>query len=137
MSEMKAILQTLLAEERMLHQAYTTYLPALHPALLREKIQGWVGEGWKHIEALEQAIEKRGAAPDRTAAPAPAVPASQETHALLDFFYQREERLYYRYQEAMKRAEEGWLRSLLFSHLHDHKRYLAGIQHLYAEFLYY
>ncbi|TAK02248.1 MAG: ferritin-like domain-containing protein [Candidatus Manganitrophaceae bacterium] len=133
--EMKSLLQMLLADERRLHQAYTAYLPLLRPAVLREKIQRWAGEGWKHIEALERAVEKSGALGE-TVAPG-AVPPSAETHALLDFFYQQEERLYYRYQEALKRTESESLRSLLFSHLQDQKRHLAGIQHLYAEFLYY
>lgn len=136
MHEMNAILQELLSEERHLHRAYTAYLPLLHSAVLRKKIEGRVGEGWKHIEGLERAIEKRGAAPDQSTAPA-AVPPSAETHALLDFFYQAEERLYYLYQEASKRAEEEWLRSLLFSHSQDQKRHLAEIQRLYTEFLYY
>lgn len=136
MREMKAILQSLLADERRLHQAYAVYLPLLHPAILREKLQGRIAEGWKHIQALEQAIEKEGAAPDQ-AALAPVVPASEETHTLLDFFYQQEERLYYRYQEALKQSEAERLRSLLSAHLQDEEKYLSTIQHLYAEFLYY
>lgn len=136
MQQKRSILQDLLAEERQLNSAYTSYLPLLHPAVLRQKAQRWAGEGWKHIEALEKAVEKRGERPDRSAA-VPAVPASDETHDLLDFFYQREERLYYSYREALKEAEEKDLRALLFSHLEDQKGHLAGIQHLYTEFLYY
>lgn len=136
MREMNAILQELLTEERRLHRAYTAYLPLLPSAHLREKIEGWVGEGWKHIEGLEGALGKR-AAPVPSTALVPETPASDETHALLEFFFQREERLYYAYQEALKRAEENDLRALLFSHLEDQKGHLAGIQHLYTEFLYY
>jgi ferritin-like metal-binding protein YciE len=132
---LNVILQGLLVEERQLNSAYTTYLSLLHPAVLRQKVQGWAGEGWKHIESLEKEIEKRGVVPDRSAAPA--VPASDETHDLLDFFFQREERLYYSYREALKRTEEKELRALLFRHLEDQKGHVAGIQNLYAEFLYY
>jgi ferritin-like metal-binding protein YciE len=131
------VLQGLLAEERQLNSAYRDYLRRLHPPVLREKVQRWAGEGWKHIEALEREIEKRGAAPDRSTAPAPAVPASDEAHDLLDFFFRKEERLYYSYQEALKRAEEKEFRSLLFRHLEEQKGHVAGIQNLYAEFLYY
>lgn len=137
MPEMIPLLQGLLIEERQLNSAYTAYLPLLRPPILREKICGWVGEGWKHIEALEKEIEKRGAAPDRSALPPFSVLASDETHILLDFFFQKEERLYYSYREAMKRAEEEDLRSLFFRHLEDQRDHLAGIQNLYAEFLYY
>lgn len=136
MKETKALLQTLLTNERTLHQAYTAYLPLLQPLVLRQRIQKWAGEGWKHIEALERAADKAGGTADSSAV-APVAPRSNETHDLLDFFYQQEERLYYRYQETMKRVDEESLRSLLFSHLQDQKRHLAGIQHLYAEFLYY
>jgi len=135
--EIITILRGLLAEERQLNAAYTAYLPLLKPAILRQKIHRWVGEGWKHIEALEKEIEKRGAVPDRSTAPVAAVPASDETHDLLDFFFQQEERLYYSYREALKRAEEKELRTLLFSCLEDQKGHLAGIQNLYADFLYY
>lgn len=131
-----AILQGLLTEERQLNSAYTAYLPLLHSPVLRKKVQRWAGEGWKHIEALEKEIEKRGAAPGPSAAAAPVAPASDETHDLLDFFFQQEERLYYSYQEALKRAEEE-LRSLLFRHLEEQKGHISGIQNLYAEFLYY
>lgn len=137
MPEINALLQGLFIEERQLNSAYTAYLPLLHPPVLREKIRGWVGEGWKHIEALEKEIEKRGAVAGRSAAPAPTHPASDETHDLLDFFFQREERLYYSYREALKRTEEEDLRALLFRHLEEQKGHLAGIQNLYAEFLYY
>lgn len=134
--EMTAILQGLLSEERRLNSAYTAYLPLLRPAVLRQKVQRWAGEGWKHIQALEKALEQGGAVPDRSTAPIP-VPASDESHSLLDFFFQREERLYYSYREALKGAEQEDLRALLFSHLEDQKGHLAGIQNLYAEFLYY
>lgn len=134
--EMNTFLQGLLAEERQLNSAYTAYLPTLHPPILREKVQRWVGEGWKHIEALEKELERRGAAPGRST-PAPPLPASDETHDLLDFFFQKEERLYYSYQEALKRTEAEDLRSLLFRHLEEQKGHIAGIQNLYAEFLYY
>ncbi len=137
MQEMNTTLRELLAEARQLNAAYTGYLPRLHPPVLRRKVEQWAGEGWKHIDALEKAIEKRGAAPDRSTPPAPAAPASDETHDLLDFFFQREERLYYSYQEALNGTEEADLRALFFSHLEDQKGHLAGIQHLYAEFLYY
>lgn len=134
---LQELLQGLLIEERQLHSAYAAYLPLLHPPVLREKIRGWAGEGWKHIEALEKEIEKRGGVSGRSAASAPTHPASDETHDLLDFFFQKEERLYYSYREALKRTEEADLRALLFRHLEAQKGHLAGIQNLYAEFLYY
>lgn|GEM_PF-6409275 len=133
----QALLQALVIDERSLHQAYATYLPLLHPPILRERIQRWIGEGWKHIQALERALEQSGAVSHQAPPPVAAAPPSDETHDLLDFFYQQEEHLYYEYQEASKQVEAEPLRSLLLSHLEDQERHLAGIRNLYAEFLYY
>lgn len=138
MDPIEPALRTLLAGERALHQAYVDYLPLLRPPVLREKLQPGIGEGWKQVEGLESALARLGAASEPAAAIPRELPEKAAPHVLLDFFYQAEERLFYRYQEALQQAaDEAWLRALLASHLQNHKRRIAAIQHLYAEFLYY
>ncbi len=137
LSKIESLLRDLLAEERKLHQAYMSYLPLLHPSTLHDKMQEWVGEGGRHIEALQSALEERGVAIDQSASLPQATPEEIEAHLFLDYFYRAEERLYYHYQNGLKQAEEEGLRALVLSHLQDQEKHLSAIQHLYADFLYF
>src|SRR5579884_2625260 len=100
-SKTESLLRDLLAEERKLHQAYMSYLPLLYTSTLHDKMQEWVGDGGRHIEALQLALEKRGGAVDQTAVLPQATPEEIEAHLFLDYFYRAEERLYYHYQNSL------------------------------------
>lgn len=133
----KKVFRELLSAEQSLHEAYLRGLPLLRPPFLQEKIRGWIGEGEKHIALLEEALGPVGTPEAKPRAPLPSDPPGPERHALLKYFYEAEERLYYLYLTAAGKEEDGLLRALLESHLQDQKRHLAEIQNIYPESLYY
>jgi ferritin-like metal-binding protein YciE len=136
--ETKKAVRALLSAERALHEAYLRALPDLRPVFLQEKIRSWIGEGEKHIQLLDGALDRMGDTVGKKAASLPAdLPTGGERHALLKYFYEAEERLYYLYMNAAGKEGEGALRSLLESPLQDQKRHLAEIQNIYTESLYY
>lgn len=134
-SKIESLFCELLEEEGKLHQDYSSYLPLLHPSTLRDKMQGWMGDGRRHIQEL-QALEESGPTMDQ-AASYQSVPDEIEAHALLDYFYRAEERLYYHYQDGLGQVKEEGLRSLVLSHLQDQERHLSTINRLYGDFLYF
>lgn len=135
-SKIESLFCDLLEEEGKLHQDYTSYLPSLHPSTLRDKVQGWMGDGRRHIQEL-QALEESGAAADQAAVSFQPVPDEIEAHVFLDYFYRAEEELYYHYQDGLGQVKEEGLRSLVLSHLQDQEKHLLAINHLYADFLYF
>lgn len=135
-SKNESLFYDLLEEEGKLHQDYRSYLPLLHPSSLRDLVQGWMGDGRRHIQGL-QALEDSGTLPDQAASSFPPVPEEIGAHAFLDYFYRAEERLYYHYQDSLGQVKEEGLRSLVLSHLQDQKRHLSTINRLYGDFLYF
>lgn len=104
-SKIESLFCDLLEEEGKLHQDYTSYLPSLHPSTLRDKVQGWMGDGRRHIQEL-QALEESGAAADQAAVSFQPVPDEIEAHVFLDYFYRAEEELYYHYQDGLGQVKE-------------------------------
>lgn len=133
----KKVFLELLSAEQALHEAYLRGLPLLQPPFLQEKVRSWTGDGEKHIALLEEALGPLGTPEGKQSAPLSSDPPATERHALLKYFYEAEERLYYLYRRAAGKEEDGALRSLLESHLQDQKRHLAEIQNIYSESLYY
>ncbi|MFY9271323.1 MAG: hypothetical protein WAO55_16395 [Candidatus Manganitrophaceae bacterium] len=146
MQSVKESILEILFQEQALHQAYSDKIP-LFPVFLRGKMQGWIGEEWKHVEAVKQVLEiEKWAPPVGRPADVPVAPKGEtEIHAILDRLYQMEEQLFSDYQEALReiggfeqeetKAER--LRAVLVPHLEDHERRLATIRRLYSDFFYY
>lgn len=137
MEENKKRFRELLSAERALQEAHLRAIPLLQPPFLHEKVRGWTGEGEKHIQLLEGILDRLGDPEGKEIASTPADLPGRERHALLKYFYEGEERLYYLYLDAAGKEEDPALRSLLESNLQDQKRHLAEIQNLYTESLYY
>ncbi|HZR46743.1 MAG TPA: hypothetical protein VFA47_08575 [Candidatus Manganitrophaceae bacterium] len=135
--ESKDLFREILSAERALHAAYLQALPLLQPVFLQEKIRGWIVEGKTHIRLLEGALDPLGGEGRNETASTPVDLPGRERHALLKYFYEGEERLYYLYLSAARKEDKPALRSLLESHLQDQKRHLAEIQNIYTESLYY
>lgn len=136
MEDREGRIRELFRRELHLRGAYARYLSHLHPPALQERFRAWLGEGEKHIQSLEGALEGKGPGESK-ALSEEEEPPDLLAHSLLRYFYEAEEKLYYLYLNASKLYEGEGLHSMLESHLQDQMKHLADIQDLYSESLYY